>query len=525
MVASLTTMSSTSASRATPGILLYNWPGAAIESELRYREPAQFGDAPYDIVIIGAGVVGCALAFECSKHLLRVLLVDRKFDVGEGTSKGNSAIIASGFDTPPGTLETELVTEAARAWPELAENLKIPYDPIGGLVLALDDDQRRHLDTIADQARKNGVAGIESLSGGAVHQLEPRAADEIVAGLLIPDEAIVDPFTVSIAFAEVALGNGVDIALGIEVAAVESASSGLHELVLASGGRLRSRLVINAAGLGAGHLARSYGGAAFDLNPRRGQFLIFDKCARSALNHIFFPVPTPTSRGILVLPTIFGNIIAGPTAEDLPFDQAEATETTATGLDAVLVGGCRLMPGLADEPIIGAYAGLRSNCAQGSYWLRYNDARPGIVTVAGIRSTGLSAAPALARHLLAEMERRCGLELVRNPEAVTHRPESAWPGWWRRPYEDPARMKRNPDYGRFVCFCEQISRGEIADALDSPLKPRTMDALKRRTRALAGRCQGFDCRVPLAELIAEHCGVPITAISKCGPGTELLGGG
>jgi glycerol-3-phosphate dehydrogenase len=233
-------------------------------------------------------------------------------------------------------------------------------------------------------------------------------------------------------------------------------------------------------------------------------------------------VPTPQTKGVLVIPTIFGNLIAGPTAEDLPLDSPVATCTTSEGLQQVLVGATRLFPRLQGQPVIGTYAGARCNCAQGSYLIRYNDPHPGILTVTGIRSTGFTSSPALAEYLIQGLADNCELKLEEKPDAVDSRPDRAWPGWWRRPFENTELVKREPDYGRIICTCESVSRGEIIDALESPLKPRTLDAVKRRTRVLMGRCQAFECLVPVAEIISSHCRIPLKRVTKNGPGSELL---
>ena len=242
------------------------------------------------------------------------------------------------------------------------------------------------------------------------------------------------------------------------------------------------------------------------------------------MQHILLPVPTPHTKGVLVAPTIFGNLLAGPTAEDLPLDVPEATQTTVDGIRRVMEGGSRLVSGLARQPVIATYAGARCACSQGSYVIRYNDGAPGLVTLTGVRSTGLTASISLARHLIDGMQKELGLELSPDTEALDTRPESAWPGWWRRPYGNGMADAR-ADHGCVVCFCEVISEGEIHDALDSPLKPRTMDALKRRTRSMMGRCQGFDCQVPLAEIMSSHTGITISQLTKNGPGSELVAPG
>lgn len=502
------------------GRLIYDWPDGDLEEAVQFS--GQLDEAPYDVVIVGAGVVGCALAYKLSQYRLRVLLLDKNYDVGEATSKGNSAIVHTGFDAAPGTLESQLVTQASRQWPELAEKLKIPFEKCGAMVLAITDEQNKKLDTIHAKAVSNGVDDVQLLSAAQTRELEPSVPQDILGGLLIPRESIADPFTTSIAYAEVALANGVDILLGAEIVGIEEAGKPVKKLVTARGQLITARFLVNVAGLGSRKLADLYGGDGFDINPRRGQFLIFDKYSRSAIKRILLPIPTAQTKGVLVIPTIFGNLLAGPTAEDFSLDDAEVTDTTLEMLQSLLSGASRLFPGLIDQPVIGTFSGVRCNCSQGSYLIRCNDGHQGVLTVTGIRSTGFTSSPTLAEYLVEELHEKCGLRLEKDPEALDSRPGSNWPGWWKRPFTNGELMEKCPDFGRVVCYCEHISRGEIASHLDSPLKPRTLDAIKRRTRAQMGRCQGFDCQIKVAEIISEHLGIPLNKITKHGPGSEIV---
>lgn len=499
-----------------------------------YRAKRAFGEAPisgaasgvpcepYDVAILGAGVVGCALAYELSQYELRVLLLDKNDDVGEGTSKANSAIIHTGFDASPGTLESRLVSAASHEWPELAERLKIPLRQTGALLLALEEAQARQLPQLLQKARDNGVDDVELLDAAEVGRLEPNAAPTGQPGLLVPRESVIDPFTVSIAFAEVAVRNGVDLLLGSRIDGLEDAGRPVQLLVAQDGSRIAVRTVVNVAGLGSSRLARAYGGPRLDLNPRRGQFLVYDKLVGGLIDRILLPVPTERTKGKLVAPTIFGNLLAGPTAEDLPLDDPQATSTTIAGLEEVSAAASAMCPALAEQRPIASYAGARCHCAQGSYQIHLGEGpQRGLVTVAGIRSTGLSASPTLAKELVERIVQAGWLKLRPDPAAQKSRPESSWPGWWKRPYADAARVAGQPAYGRIVCFCEQISEQELVDAIRSPLAPCTTDALKRRTRTLMGRCQGFNCLVRNLEVLGEQLGISLEDVAKHSPGASL----
>lgn len=514
----------TSAPDKLRGNIWYNWPGGGCAPTHQLTEKTFAGMRPYDVAILGAGVIGCALAYLLSQYRLRTVLIDRAYDVGEGTSKGNSAIIHTGFDATPGSLESQFVTSAARQWPALAEKLKIPFKTISALMLALNEEQSAQLPVIREKALANGVDDVELVTAAEARRLEPNIAAAVCGGLVVPRESIVDPFTTSIAYAEVAVENGVDLVLGLEISGINRPSYETKTLVGTGGVHIPARCVINACGLGSRRLVAAYGGELMDLNPRRGQFVVYDRDCSHLVSRILLPIPTKQTKGMLVAPTIFGNLLAGPTAEDLPPDQPLSASTTADGLSAVRTSARQMCPALHDQPVIATYAGLRCNCAQGSFWIRFNDGQPGIVTLAGIRSTGLTASISTAQYVIERLRTECGLTLQRNERAVDSRPECKWPGWWRRPFDDPQRIAACPDYGRIVCSCENISRGEIQDALASSAGTATLDGLKRRTRVLTGRCQGFNCGVPVAEMISRHFQIPLPAVTRRGPGTEFISG-
>jgi glycerol-3-phosphate dehydrogenase len=507
---------------ASAGKILYDCQDNYYEESLQFHDPQQLANEPYDVIIIGAGVVGSTLAYKLSQYQLNILLIDKNYDVGEGTSKGSSAIVHTGFDAAVGTLESQLVTTASKLWPQFSEKLKIPYEPCGALLLALNDEQAAQLDKIHKKALQNGVDDVELLSASTAKRIEPNIASDVRGGMLIPRESLGDPFTLPIACAEVALGNGADILLGTEVVSIEDPSNTIKKLITASGHRIAGRVIINVAGLGSRHLANQYNGDSFDINPRRGQFLIFDKYSRSLTKRILLPIPTVHTKGVLVIPTIFGNLMVGPTAEDFPLGDKNVTDTTLGGLHGISKQVIAMLPALKNQPVINTYSGVRCNCSQGSYLIRHNDSHHGIITVTGIRSTGFTSSPALADYLTQGLHDHHLLKFDRDPDAVDSRSDTCWPGWWHTPLNKNDVFSKRPDYGRIICYCENISQGEIIDALDSPLKPRTLDAIKRRTRSQMGRCQGFECQMHIAETISQHCDIPLNKITKCGPGSEVI---
>ncbi|UFR00925.1 FAD-dependent oxidoreductase [Streptomyces sp. Go40/10] len=448
---------------------------------------------PYDVAIVGAGVVGCAIARELARHpRLRIALVEAQDDVGQGTSKANTAILHTGFDATPGTLEARLVREGYARLGAYAAETGIPVERVGALLVAWDEEQLAALPRLAEKAERNAYPDTALLGPGELYAREPHLGPGALGALHVPGESIICPWTTTLAYATQAVRAGADLHLNTAVQHVRAADG---HLLTTSRGTLRARHLVNAAGLHADTLDRALGHEDFTVTPRRGQLLVHDKLARPLVRHILLPVPTALGKGVLVAPTVYGNVLLGPTAEDL--DDKRATGSTADGTAALREQGRRILPALLEEEVTAVYAGLRAATGQEDYRIT---AHPGqaYVTVGGIRSTGLTASLAIAAHvtgLLADG----GLDLgpVREPEPVTM-PNlgEAFP----RPYQRADLIAADPEYGTLVCHCERVSRGEIRDALASTVPPRSLDGLRRRTRARAGRCQGFFCGAAVREL-------------------------
>ncbi|PZT71087.1 FAD/NAD(P)-binding oxidoreductase [Streptomyces sp. SW4] len=453
---------------------------------------------PYDVAVVGAGVVGCAIARRLAHHpRLRVALVEAGNDVGQGTSKANTAILHTGFDAVPGSLEARLVREGARALAAYADASGIPREPVGALLVAWDEEQLAALPHLAGKAVRNGHRTTALLGPDALYAREPHLGPGALGALHVPGESIVCPWTTTLAYATQAVRSGVDLHLHCPVRDVRR-TGGTHVLSTPRG-TLRARWLVNAAGLHADTLDARLGLHDFTVTPRRGQLLVHDRTARRLVRHILLPVPTALGKGVLVAPTVHGNVLVGPTAEDL--DDKSATGTTAEGIALLRATGRRILPALADEEIVAAYAGLRAATEHDDYAITPHPERA-YVTVGGIRSTGLTASLAIAAHVTALLA-DAGLDLGprREPEPVR------MPGLGEaapRPCERPEPVAADPEYGVLVCHCERVSRGEIRDALAGPIPPRDLDGLRRRTRARAGRCQG------------AHCGAAVRALFEAG---------
>ncbi|MFJ7586751.1 FAD-dependent oxidoreductase [Streptomyces sp. NPDC097617] len=439
----------------------------------------------YDVAVVGAGVVGSAIARELARLPLRIALVDASDDVGNGTSKANTAILHTGFDAVPGSLESRLVREGHRLLCAYAAESGIPVEPLGALLVAWDEEQLAALPGLADKAVRNGYRAARIIPAEEVRAREPELGPGALGALDVPGECVICPWTTTLAYATQAVRAGAALHLNCRVQGVTSGD--VHTLDT-SRGALRTRYLVNAAGLYADEIDRLLGHADFAVTPRRGQLIVFDELARGLVRHILLPVPGTLGKGVLVSPTVYGNVMLGPTAEDL--DDKADTGSTAEGLALLREKGRRILPALLDEEVTAVYAGLRAATGDDDYAIRAHPAQR-YVTVGGIRSTGLTASMAIAAHvveLLAEgglpLAGARDLEPVRMPNLG-----EAFP----RPYRDADAIARDPEYGRIVCHCERVTRGEIRDALASTVPPGSPDGLRRRTRARGGRCQGFHC--------------------------------
>jgi glycerol-3-phosphate dehydrogenase len=371
----------------------------------------------------------------------------------------------------------------------------IPIERTGALLVAWDEEQRGEFAGIVERARANGHDAIRELGADELYRREPALGPGALGALEVADEGLICPFTTPLAFATEAVLAGCELRRGAAVTGVERLPGGGFR-VEAAGGSLTTRRLVNAAGLRSDEVDRMLGGASFTVTPRRGELIVFDKLARPLVRHVVLAVPTQVTKGVLVAPTVFGNVMVGPTAEDVP--NKDDTSSTAAGLDYLRAEAGRIVPALLDFDVTAVYVGLRAATEHADFQIRFED---GYACVGGIRSTGLSASMAIAEHV------RDGLELELRPQPrreAVRMPNigEAFP----RPYQRADLIAADPEYGRMVCFCERVTRGEIRDALAAPVPPVDLDGLRRRTRAHMGRCQGFFCGAQLARTLAEATG-------------------
>jgi len=441
----------------------------------------------YDVAVIGAGIVGSAIARELAGSHLSVALVEARSDVGDGTSKANTAILHTGFDATPGTLESRLVARGYHLLGEYAAATGIPVERTGAVLVAWNDEELAALPGLKQKAEDNGYHECELVEADEVYALVPALGPGALGGLRVPGESIVCTWTTNLALATDAKRRGAVVLTGHRVGSVTAGEQ--HTTLHTSGGDIEASWVVNAAGLGADHLDSAWGHRRFTVTPRRGELFVFDKLARPLVPLIVLPVPTSRGKGVLVSPTIYGNVMLGPTAEDLT--DRTATGTSEAGFEFLLAKGESLMPRLLEEEVTASYAGLRAAIDRPDYLIDVDPADRYLL-VGGIRSTGLTSGMAVAEHVVGLLT-EAGMDCRLRPDLP---PPPQMPNIGQagvRPFQDAARIDADPAYGSVVCFCERVTAGEIRDALASDLPPADLDGLRRRTRAMNGRCQGFYC--------------------------------
>ncbi|MBR4622537.1 MAG: NAD(P)/FAD-dependent oxidoreductase [Ruminococcus sp.] len=462
----------------------------------------------YDVLIIGAGAVGCACARELSKYKLSVCVVDRESDVCEGTSKANSAIVHAGFDAKPGSLKARFNVRGSRMMPQLAKQLDFAFINNGALVLCFDEAQKGGLDELKERADINGVPA-ELISGDEARKMEPALTDEVVAALYAPTSGIVCPFEMTLAFAENACENGVEFRLSTCVRDVKKTSSGYT--VITDRGDLDAKIVINAAGLYSDVIHNCVSETKLKVIPRRGEYMLLDRTAGDTVKNTIFQLPTKMGKGILVSPTVHGNLILGPTADDI--EDKEDTATTAGGLATVRAKAALSVKDIPFGSVITGFSGLRSVGESGDFIIGEPEDAPGFIDLAGIESPGLTSAPAIGEYVAELVGKHLSLE---EKDSFKAERKGVTKLFSLSVEERNKLIKEQPAYGRIVCRCESVTEGEILEAIDRPLGATTLDGVKRRTRAGMGRCQAGFCSPTTMKLLAEKLGISIAEVRKNG---------
>lgn len=471
----------------------------------------------YDVIIIGAGVTGCAVARYLSRYQGSALVLERAEDVCCGTSKANSAIIHAGFDAAHGSLMAKMNVQGSRMLPELAKELDFPFRTNGSLVVCMSEEDMPRLRALYENGVKNGVEGLEIVDAQRLHELEPNVSKNVVAALWAPTGGIVCPFNMTIALAENANANGVDFRFNTKVTGFTRGEEGWT--VHTEQGDFQTRYVVNAAGVYADVLHNMVSARKLHITPRRGDYCLLDKQVGGFVSHTVFQLPGKLGKGVLVSPTVHGNIIVGPTAIDI--EDRDGTNTTAAGLEELIAKAGISVDNLPIRQTITSFAGLRAHEDHHEFVIGEAEDAPGFVDCAGIESPGLTSAPAIGLTVAELLREKLGLR--KKEDFIATRKGLLDPkSLTKEAYQ--ALIRENPAYGQIICRCEQVTEGEIIDAIRRPLGAKSLDGVKRRTRAGMGRCQAGFCSPRVLEILARELGVSQAEITKCGGASRLIVG-
>lgn len=469
----------------------------------------------FDVAIIGAGVIGSSIARELARYQLNVVVIDKGYDVCTGASKANSGIVHAGYDAKPGTLKAKYNVAGNPLFEELSAELDFPFKRVGSLVLAFSDEDMPKLEELKERGEKNGVPGMSIIDRVRLKELEPHISDAAYAALDVPTGGIVCPYEMTIAYAENAAANGVSFMLGREVGNVVRKHG--YFQICTSCGDVLSQLLVNAAGLHSDTINNMLSEERIAIVPRKGEYFLMDRTEGGLVNHTLFQLPGPMGKGVLVTPSVDGNILVGPTSEDV--EEKDNVETTREGIARVTEQAYRDVSALPLGKTIASFAGLRAHPNTGDFVIGPRADAPDLFNAAGIESPGLTSAPAIARDVAA---------MVKDVLRPQHNPKfnpvrRTTPRFRHMTNEERQRMiAKDPNYGHMICRCENVTKAEIIGALHSPLGVRDLDAIKRRTRAGMGRCQGGFCSMRIPAIIAEETGIPITEVTKFGGDSRLL---
>ena len=473
----------------------------------------------FDVCIIGAGVTGGMLARELSRYRLSVCLVEKENDVACGASRANSGIIHGGFDPEPGTLKARLNAQGIELLYEAARQLHVPHRRNGSLVCAFGEEEEPMVQTLYDRGIANGITGMEILTGGQARELEPNLSQTVTKALHIPTSGIICPYDLTIAAVGNAMDNGVVLKRNFAVSSITPAGSG-YTVAAESGEALEAGCIVNCAGGFADRVAAMVGDDSFRIIPRAGEYLLLDKSEGNRVDHTIFQIPTKEGKGILVTPTVDGNLLTGPTAA--PVATPESRDTTPEGLAAVQRLAAKSVPSVDFRQVITSFSGVRASVKGGDFLIEMSANAKNVLHVAAIDSPGLTCCVAIARYAV-ELLRANGLPLAEKEN---------WDGTREDPHafrrmsdgEKDAYIRSHPDYGRIICRCETVSEGEIRDAIRRNPGARDMDGVKRRTRSGMGRCQGGFCGPSVMAILSRELGIPLEQVTKCGGGSYVVTG-
>ena len=467
-----------------------------------------------DIIVIGAGVVGCSIARELSKYNLDVLVVEKNSDVSEGISKGNSGIVHAGYNEKIGTLKAKLNIEGNKIFDDLSRDLQFPFKRNGAFILAFSDEEMKTLESLKENGEKLGVEGLEILTREEALNIEPNLNKEIVGVLNVKTSGIVSPYEMTIALAENAAENGVEFKLNSKVTSIEKISEG-YKVTLNNKELVSGKIIINASGLEGAFLNNLVSMSKREINPVKGEYCLFDKVAGAMINKTLFQVPNKLSKGVLVTPTAEGNLLVGPNAVE-----GKTLETSREGIDEILDKSKKSLEELPVARILNTFSGIRPKTKGGDFIIEEVEDAKNFINVIGIDSPGLTAAPAIGVYVVNMIKERLALVEKKNfkktREKIVRFAELSLE-------EKNKLIKEKPAYGHMICKCEFVTEGEIVEAIHRPIKALTVDAIKRRTRASMGGCQGIGCTLPISKILSRELGIDISDINKNSEGSPVIG--
>lgn len=476
----------------------------------------------YDVAIIGAGVCGAMIARELSKLNMKVVVLEKCNDISMGTTKANSAIVHAGFDAENNSLKAKLNVQGASLMAYYCNKLNVPYKNIGSLVVAYSWEEMQTLEDLFERGFNNGVPNMQVISQEKLREMEPYISEKAIGALWAPTAGIVSPYELAIAAMENAVINGVRVKRNSGVFDIEYKDEMF--LISSASGVIKAKYIINCAGVFADQIAKMIGDTSFKIIPRKGEYYLLDKTEAKMVNHVLFRCPSNMGKGILITPTVHGNVLMGPTAIDLDFDSKLDVDTTSDGLDTVKNEIRQVIPQLTTRNAITSFAGLRAHIEgnHSDFIIGPSEANGKFINVAGIESPGLTAAPAIARYV-GQIFRSIAPQYERKSEFTATRPA---PVRVNELSEEERRklVEKDKRYGKIVCRCEGITEGEIIDAIKAPCGARDVDGVKRRTRAGMGRCQSGFCGSKVVEILARELDLPMNQITKNGNRSKILYG-
>ncbi|MBO5262170.1 MAG: FAD-dependent oxidoreductase [Clostridia bacterium] len=474
----------------------------------------------YDVVIIGAGISGAMVAYQLAKYDVRVAVVEAGIDVASSSTRANSAIVHAGYDAKEGTLKAKLNVRGCEMMEEIAKQLGVHYSRCGSLVIGFTEQDLKHLKLLMARGEVNGVPNLEIIDGKRLHEMEPRVSPDAKYALWAPSAGIVCPYDLAYALCENAATNGTDFYFEFKASKIDY--DGEYYTVMDGKKRVRGKYIVNAAGLFVDEIAGMVGEKLpFDIIPRRGEYMLLDKAERKTASHTIFVTPSEKGKGILISPTVDGNIIVGPNANIV--ESKMDTSVTEEGLEEIAEGAKIIVPSINLDATITTFAGVRATPTNGDFYIQESNKFKNFIHVAGIESPGLASSPAIGEYVL-DILKNCGLELRENEEYIPTRTKD---GNCKLFYEMDEKerveaIKQDQRYAKVVCRCEMVTEGDIVNAIRRPIPAHTIDMVKRRTRAGMGRCQGNYCRARIAELIADEYNIQLTEVKKFASNSNLL---